>query len=314
MTKPYRNLPLNPLHAFAVAARHRTFTAAASQLSVSQVAVSRQVATLENYLGVKLFDRGSRSARLSDVGRAFGHEVSEIFEQMERAVRKLESPEDNAIINLRIYPTLAHYWLLPRLRDFNARHPELQVHLDSLIEPLDFRSTRLDVAVQLGHGIWRDASSRKLRDEVVDVVCSPDYAAAHNHFATPADLAGAELLHARYRRRGWEIWATAAGLDINHHEGTEFDTSLLVYAAARRGLGLAIGQLDLLRDEIAQGRLICPFARPMQTGAGLYVVWPSTRLVPPRARQLIDWILESFGQPPEFGPSTADPGAIRDQA
>ncbi|MEQ8368429.1 MAG: LysR substrate-binding domain-containing protein [Roseicyclus sp.] len=302
MSRPYRNLPLNPLRAFGVAARHRTFTAAADELGVSQVAVSRQISTLENYLGVKLFDRGSHSAKLSDVGRGFGHEVGEIFERMERAVRKLETAEDEATIRLRLYPTIAHYWLLPHLGAFNRRHPDYHVHLDSRIEPLDFRSTRLDLAIQLGHGTWREARSRVLFDEVVDVVCSPDYAARHNHFATPDDLAGAELIHARYRRRGWEHWSAAAGVDISAHDGTAFDTSLLVYAAALRGLGLAVGQIDLLQDDIAAGRFVRPFARPVATGARFYVVWPATRSVAPNTRAMIDWLLEVCGQPPEFGP------------
>ena len=299
--KPYRNLPLNPLHAFAVASRHRTFTAAANELGVSQVAVSRQVTTLENFLGVKLFDRGARSARLSDVGRSFGHEISEIFERMESTMRKLESRQDHSAINLRIYPTVAHYWLLPRLGRFHQHRPDTAIRLDSLIEPLDFRSTHLDVAIQLGYGTWRESRSRKLFDEVVDVVCSPDYAARHNQFRDPADIAGAELLHARYRRRAWEIWSAGAGIDLASMDGTEFDTSLLVYAAARRGLGLAVGQIDLLRDEIASGQLVRPFQRPVQTGAAFHVVWPAARVVAPETRDLIDWLLEMAGQPAEFG-------------
>lgn len=302
MSRPYRNLPLNPLRAFGVAARHRTFTAAANQLGVSQVAVGRQISTLENYLGVRLFDRGSHSARLSDVGRSFGHEVGEIFERMERALRKLEDSGDDAVIHLRLYPTIAHYWLLPQLGDFNRKHPGCYVHLDSRIEPLDFRSTRLDLAIQLGHGTWREARSRVLFDEVVDVICSPGYAARHNHFATPDDLAGAELIHARYRRRGWEHWSAAAGVDVGGLDGTAFDTSLLVYAAARRGLGLAVGQIDLLQDDIAAGRFVRPFARPVSTGARFYAVWPATRSVSRKTQLFIDWLLALCGQPPEFGP------------
>lgn len=300
MDRTYRNLPLNPLRAFAVASRHRTFTAAASQLGVSQVAISRQIATLENYLGVKLFERGSRSAKLTDVGRSFGHKIAELFDELENATQQLVSHENEKAINLRLYPTLAHHWLLPRLADFSAKFPQYQVRLDTVVEPLDFRSTYLDVALQLGYGTWRDAKSRKLFDEVVDVVCSPDYAARHNNFATLQDLNSAELLHARYRRREWEIWASQAGVGIDHRGGMEFDTSLLVYGAAKRGLGLAIGQVDLLRPEIQSGQLIRPLDKPVNTGAAFYLVWPTTKTVSPKTRNLIDWILELAGQRPEF--------------
>lgn len=300
MDQSYRNLPLNPLRAFAIASRHRTFTAAASQLGVSQVAISRQISTLESYLGVKLFERGSRSAKLTDVGRAFGHEIAEIFDDIETSTQQLVSHDNEKTINLRLYPTVAHHWLLPRLSEFKARFPEYRVRLDTVVEPLDFRSTQLDVALQLGSGTWRDTRSRKLFDEVVDVVCSPGYAATHDNFSAPDALHNAELLHARYRRREWEIWAHEANVAINHREGMEFDTSLLVYIAAKTGLGLAIGQIELLRPEIEQNLLVRPLNRPVHTGAGFYISWPTTKSVAPKTRHFINWVLEKAGQRPEF--------------
>lgn len=300
MDEDYKSLPLNPLRAFAVASRHKTFTAAAQYMGISQVAISRQIAILENYLGVKLFERGARSVKLTDVGRAFGREITGPFDDLERATHRILAYERENTINLRIYPTLAHHWLIPNLPGFMATNPGYQVRLDTSVEPLDFRGTHLDVALQLGHGDWREAQSRKLYDEVLDAVCSPDYAAQFNDFKDPADLGKAELLHAKYRRREWEMWANSAGVSIDHLSGTAFDTSLLTYSAAIHGLGIAIGQLHLLQAELQSGRLVRPFNRNQKTGAAFHVVWPVTRSVSIQTKRFIDWLLHLAGEEPQF--------------
>lgn len=192
MDRRYRDLPLNPLRAFAIASQHKTFTSAARHMGVSQVAISRQISTLEDYLGVKLFVRGARSVKLTDVGRSLGLEISVLFEQLEQATHGVLTEESENTIKLRIYPTFAQHWLLPRLREFQTLYPEYRFRLDTTVEPLDFRGTHLDVAIQLGHGTWRDAKCRKLFDETVDVVCSPGYAQDRNWFADPENLASAE--------------------------------------------------------------------------------------------------------------------------
>lgn len=300
MDRRYRDLPLNPLRAFAVASQHKTFTSAARYMGVSQVAISRQISTLEDYLGVKLFERGARSVKLTDVGRSLGQEVSVLFEELERATLGVLSEESENTIKLRIYPTFAQHWLLPRLAEFQALYPDYRFRLDTTVEPLDFRGTHLDVAIQLGHGTWRDAKSRKLFEETVDVVCSPDYADRHNGFSEPADLAGAELLHAKYRRKEWEMWTAEAGMDLDGLSGQEFDSSLLVYQAAKHGFGLALGQVDLLSQELRNGELVRPFNRPVETGAVFHVVWPTMKSVSTKTRHFIDWLLDTSGEPRAF--------------
>lgn len=300
MDRRYRDLPLNPLRAFAVASQHKTFTSAARYMGVSQVAISRQISTLEDYLGVKLFERGARSVKLTEVGRSLGQEVSVLFEELERATHGVLSEESENTIKLRIYPTFAQHWLLPRLEAFQALYPDYRFRLDTTVERLDFRGTHLDVAIQLGHGTWRDARSRKLFDETVDVVCSPAYAAARGGIATPEDLAGAELLHAKYRRKEWEIWATAAEVDVGDLSGQEFDSSLLVYQAAQHGFGLALGQVDLLSQELESGRLVRPFNAPVTTGAAFHVIWPTMKSVSTKTKHFIDWLLDTSGEPRAF--------------
>ena len=303
------NLPLNPLRSFAVASRHKTFTAAAKELGVSQVAISRQIAILEDFLDVSLFERGVRSAKLTEVGRAFGMEISGLFDELERATERMISHETEGTVNLRVHPTVAHYWLMPKLLDFTRHHPDIRVRFDTRVEPLDFRGTHLDVALQLGKGDWRDARLRKLWDEEVDVVCSRDYLESIGGLSRPEDVTRGELLHARYRRRAWEYWARDVGIDMDFNRGTDFDTSLLTYSAAQQGFGLAIGQLGLLDDVIADAKLVRPLDMRIPTGASFYVIWPTTVSVSIKTKRFIDWLLDQVGQPREFfrsAPSDAE--------
>lgn len=300
MDGQYRALPLNPLRAFAVASRHRSFTAAANYMGVSQVAISRQISTLENYLGVKLFDRDARSVKLTEAGRAFSQEISGLFDDLEAATKRVRERQNDFTVNLRVYPTFAHYWLMPRLQGFMEQYPDFRIQLETTVEPLDFRGTHLDVAIQLGHGVWRDSKCRELFPEIVDIVCSPSYAEGLTTRGNGRTLESSRLLHAKYRRREWEIISRVSGFSVDRLEGMEFESSLLLYKAAQEGFGLAIGQLELIADEIRSGTLVRPFNLSVDTGAAFYVVWPTLKSVSPPARRFVDWILGRLDRKPEF--------------
>ncbi|RDE09578.1 LysR family transcriptional regulator [Pelagibacterium lacus] len=305
------NLPLNPLRAFAIASRYGTFTAAAQHMGITQVAISRQISILEAYLGVKLFERGSRSVKLTEAGRTFGEQIAGLFDELEDATERVLTRERERTINLRIYPTLAHYWLLPQLGAFRALYPDYRIRFDTRIEPLDFRGTHLDVAVQMGDGTWPDARGRKIFDESVDVVCSPDYAERMNHFRSPQDLKHVELIQSKYRRRVWDDWIASAGIAIPQTNTAVYDTSVLAYSAAIQGRGLAMGQISILGEELASGELIRPFDSPLQTGLAIYVLWPTDKSVSTKTRRLIDWMLTMSGQEAQFFTSPKGPVTTR---
>ena len=294
------NLPLNPLRSFAVASRHKTFTAAAQELGVSQVAISRQIGILENFLDVSLFERGVRSAKLTEVGRAFGLEISGLFDDLENATQRMISHETDGTVNLRVHPTVAHHWLMPKLMNFTHQNPDIRVRFDTRVEPLDFRGRHLDVALQLGNGNWRDTRMRKLWDEEVDVVCSKGYLDSIGGLSGPRDVSKADILHSRNRRRAWEFWARATNVDLNFNAGMDFESSTLTFAAAQQGFGLAIGQLGILHDMFTNGSLVRPFDLPIPTGGAFYVIWPTTTSVSLKTKRLIDWLLDQVNQPREF--------------
>lgn len=295
MQETFLNVPLNPLRAFAIASRHKTFTAAAEHMGVTQVAISRQISILEKYLGVQLFERGARSVKLTENGRAFGREITPLFDSIERATQRLLSQEREQVVNLRIYPTLTHHFLMPALPRFNTAWPQYEIRLDTQVEPLDFRGTHLDLAIQLGSGVWKDARSRVLFPERLDLVCSPAY--AEKLASGDADV---RLLHSRYRRRAWEEWHTLSGIDVAFEKEIEFDSSLLTYSAAINGMGFTVGQIDILKREIETGQLVAPFQAPQQTASAIHVIWPTTKSTSTQSKRFVDWLLAECGQEPEF--------------
>lgn len=301
MAHQRKSIPLNPLRTFSIAYRHTTFSAAARELGVSPVAISRQITILENYLGAQLFERHAKSVRLTALGHSLGEQIAQSFDHIEISTLNLLSSEREHVINVRAYPTFAYHWLLPRLGMFKSVHPDVDVRLDTSLSPLEFRDSHLEVAILLGTGDWRDVRGRELFTEEVDVVCSREYSEQFNNFKDPNVIENATLMHARNRRDLWAQWSKHSGLGIEDSRGYEFETSLMAYRAAANGLGLAIGELRLIDDEMLQSdELICPFNKVFDTGQSFWIVWPTSTSVSTITKRLIDWLLECANQPPEF--------------
>ncbi|OYU20295.1 MAG: LysR family transcriptional regulator [Rhodobacteraceae bacterium PARR1] len=299
MDQRYLNLPLNQLRAFATASRHRTFTAAANHMGVTQVAMSRQIMMLEAYLGVKLFMRQARSVEMTEAGRDLARAIVGPLEEIEKATLRVLAAEGQETVTLRAYPSFAQFWLMPRLHHFVSAHSGYRLRLETSLEPLDFLGMHVDVAIQLGHADWREARSRKLFDEVLDVVCAPEAAKRldASAFTLPPRT---RILHESSMWREWAAWSDATGLSIEGCDRMEFDTAQLSYSAAENSMGLAIGQVVLLQDLIEQGRLVRPFNRPVRTGWAYYIVWPTAVSASPQTRNFIDWVLTTTGEEPEF--------------
>jgi LysR family glycine cleavage system transcriptional activator len=288
------------MRTFSVAARHATFTGAARELGVTQVAVSRQVAVLEEYLDTQLFERDVNATKLTDAGLALSHQIMPLFQEIERVATEFVDKERRQTVNLRAYPTFTHHWLVPRLPELLDTMPKFDLRLDTKVEPLDFRRGYLDLAIQLGNGQWPHARARELFPEQIDAVCSPAYRDKYLADAGETLPKDAVLLHAKYRRREWNDWAEASGMTIDNLHAYGFQSSILAYQAAKAGMGLAMGQLPLLREELDSGLLVRPFERPFATGSAFWVTWPNFASVSGVSKRLIDWLLICAGQKPEF--------------
>ena len=297
-----RAAPLNPLRTFAIAFRHSSFTAAAHEMNISQVAVSRQISTLEDYLGVQLFERGTSSVKLTVVGKAFGERISPMFQEIEEATQHLRGASKESMVSIRSYSTFINYWLMPRLSGFIEKHSEFEFSFDDKVERLDFSGTQLDFAIQLGQGDWRDCEARILFREEIDIVCSPEYLVRIGGVKNPEDLAKATLLYPYYRQKMlFEKWARTNGVeDLIPQHGFHFQAATTAYEAAINGVGMCMAQLRFFDEALKQGRLVRPIPTKVDTDTQFWIIWPKNRSTSTPAKRAIDWILEEAGQPKAF--------------
>lgn len=291
--------PLNPLRVFEVVARTQNLTLAAQELHVSQSAVSRQVAVLESYLGVELFRRERHGVTLTRVGQAYAEEVVPAFDAIASATARLLRNTSQGALRVRTYTTFAAKWLIPRLPDFQAQYPSIEVRIDNAIPDVDFDRDAADVAIQFGDGRWPRVSAELLFADEIEPVCTPDYLRAHRGPRGKLEpLLGHRLLVSHYRRADWADWLAFAGLS-RQAEGTErmtFGSSVLTWQAALDGLGIAIGQTAMLKAELDAGRLVRPFALPYTRSKGHYLVRPAVQRESRKVAVFRDWLLEAAGR------------------
>lgn len=287
--------PLNPLKVFEVVARTNNLTLAASELNVSQSAVSRQVAVLEEYLGVQLFARERVGVRLTEVGETYARRIRPAFEEISAATAFITQKYSNNVIRLRTYTTLTARWLIPRLPHFKAQYPDVEVSILNSNAPLDFGVEKCDLAIVLGNGTWPDADATLLLEDVVEPVCAPGFIEGA---ANSEGLRGKRLLVSKYRKDDWPRWLSHAGMTdvFETAEKMVFSSSILTWQAAMDGLGVAIGQQHMLESDFQAGRLVRPFARPLRTGQGHYIVTPALQRHSDKIAAFKDWLTREAGR------------------
>lgn len=286
--------PLNPLRVFEVVARTLNLSTAAAEMNVTQSAVSRQVATLETYLGVELFRRERHGVTLTRAGRKYAAQVLPAFEQIAAATEILFKGAGDRTLRVRTYTTFAAKWLIPRLAEFHRLHPSIEVKITNAVPDVDFDRDNVDVAVQFGDGQWPQAQSLFLFGDEIEPVCSPAYLKRYAPNARfPESLLRHTLLVSHYRRTDWAEWLAITELTDAANGAVEmtFGTSVLTWQAAIDGLGVAIGQNRLLVAEFEKGLLVRPFARPVQREQGYYLVWPKRARESHKVSVFRDWLL-----------------------
>jgi LysR family transcriptional regulator, glycine cleavage system transcriptional activator len=297
--------PLNPLRVFETVARTENLTAAAHELHVTQSAVSRQIAVLENYLGVELLKRERHGVSLTPAGRSYAEEIAPAFGAIASATEALLRETRQGALRLRTYTTFAAKWLIPRLPDFHARHPDVEVRLSTAVPDVDFHREPVDMAIQFGDGQWPSVRADLLFGDVFEPVCSPAFLAEHApDRAHPESLLRQTLLEAHYRRKDWEEWLAANGLQdmCAASPRMTFNSSVLALQAAVSGLGVAIGQRRLLDAEFAAGQLVRPFARtkwkPFTRDRAYWLLRPQHQRETRKTRAFREWLLETVKQLP----------------
>lgn len=287
--------PLNPLRVFEVVARTLNLTAAARELNVTQSAVSRQIGTLESYLGVELFRRERHGVVLTRVGQTYAEQILPAFDAIALATDRLTKATGHGSLRVRTYTTFAAKWLIPRLPAFKQAHPGIDVRIVTAVPDVDFDRDGVDLAIQFGNGQWSRAEADLLFIDEIEPVCTPAYLKQHGGIRQRQKLLAGPLLVSQFRRGDWDDWLGAQGLADNAAGGERmyFSSSVLTWQAAMDGLGMAIGQRALLAQELKSGQLVRPFALPLQRDSGHYLVRPSVQRESRKVTVFRDWILQA---------------------
>jgi len=288
--------PLGGLRAFEAAARWESFKRAADELHVTPAAVSQQVKALEEDLGVPLFRRMPRGLALTDDGRDLLPDLTAAFGRIGGAVDRLGGRSLEGRLTVSVLPSFGAGWLIPRLPDFQARFPGIDILLYSDFFFTDLVGGDADLAIRYSASAFPGLDATFLMDEELYPVVSPAVVNRPSAVRRPKDLATHAFLHDDGAIRSepwlqWDPWLREAGLDPEiARRGPRFTDTSHILQAAVLGQGIAIGRSPIVRDMLADGRLIRPLNLARKAAASYWVVTPTTG-VSPRAQAFRDWVL-----------------------
>jgi LysR family transcriptional regulator, glycine cleavage system transcriptional activator len=287
---------LNGLRAFEAAARHLSFTHAASELNVTQTAISHQIRRLEEELGIRLFIRKNRALALTPQARDYLPGVRAAFNDLRLATDRLLRKDDDNVLTVSTLASLAAKWLLPRLSAFQEAHPGIDVRITTSTGLVDFRGGDVDAAIRYGRGHWPGVRADWLMADELFPVCSPALLNGDKPLDCPQGLAHQTLLHTSGGYDDdWRLWLTAASLpaDISKPPGVTFDLIFMTVQAAIDGIGVAMGRTSYVQDDIAKGRLVVPFKIALPADAGFYLVSPEGAAEPVKLKAFREWLMAS---------------------
>lgn len=283
-----RRLPsLNGLRAFEAAGRHGSFAAAGAELSVTQAAISRMVRTLESRLGFALFARHANRLTLTAQGTALLPGLTAALDGIATLVTQVATTTSGPVLTVGVGPSFAMRWLIPRLGDFQARHPEVEVRIAT---GGSFNPIRDDwtCGILLGDGHWPGYETEALFSADLFPVCAPAMAAK---LRTPADLRRRTLLLVAHALDEWPLWLAAAGAKWRPEKRSpRFDTYALALQAAVDGLGVAMALRPYVADDLVAGRLVAPFKRTVPAGKAWYLLWGPARRDDPALAAFRGWL------------------------
>lgn len=279
------------LTAFEAAARHQSFTKAADELAVTQSAVCRQIATLEEVLGAKLFQRTRRGVVVTETGQAYARSIRARLDEIERdTLEVIANGAQGTTLELGVVPTFATHWLLPRMEGFKRLHPHITVNLSTRTRPFLFDDTNLDGTLFSGPSGWPGTEAHFLMHEHLVVVASPRLVGQRRNLR-PRDVARLPLLHPGTRPHAWREWFETHGVDeANDMAGPRYELFSMISQAAAHGLGVALIPKLLVQDELARGTLVQVVREATLSERSYYFIHPQRRAGNPALQAFGDWI------------------------
>ncbi len=291
--------PLNALRIFEVAARTGSYAEAGAELGLTHGAVSRQIATLEGWLGQRLFVKDGRRMVATPMARIFAAEVGLSFDRLAVAAEACGRPDARRILRVSAPTSFAMRWLIPRLGRYHADHPQVEVAVTTVSTVLEELRGGVDVAIRRGVArdhVWPQHRVVPVLDDVDTLIMSPALF-AQRPIRKPADIEGHTLLASETRPGDWSGWLEAAGLQhLAGHPRQIFDHFYVTRQAVEDGLGIGIGPLPMLDIDIANGRLMTPLPEIRVPRTGYVALVPRQADAGNLIAGFVDWLVgESRG-------------------
>jgi LysR family glycine cleavage system transcriptional activator len=280
------------LKTFQIAASRSSFKSAADELFITPSAVSHQIKTLEEQLGVALFDRGAHSLTLTEAGRNYLQHLDSMFARLESVTEQLRARYGRGVVRLHVTPFFATEMLLPKLNSLMAAQPETDVHINT-VQALESHPPDADVSIVVNALPEDGLACYKLFSQSFVPACAPQLL-ARNPIRSVADLNRHTLLVHEARRDGWDRWAEALGIKLRPKNVVRFDTMSAAAQAAEHGVGVALVSSRLGSDRFQHGSLVKLFDTELHTGESYYLLVRPDDAARPDIRALTEWILAEF--------------------
>lgn len=290
-----RRLPsIIALNCFEVAARTESFTKAAEELCLTQSAVSRQIKSLETFVGCLLFERVKQRLYLTDVGRLYVHQVKEILQQLESATEDISKNISGRLI-IGIEDSLAITWLIPKLNDFKNKFPSINVEIMTELYQLYEKQENFDVGIIYGDGSWPECQAEYLMDEHLVAVCTPELYEKYGPVNELKDVLNYPFLHHSAYVSSTVEWLTATGLaqeEIKEIPGLHFERFILLVGAVEHGLGIGILPYYQVSKQLSENKLVLAREEPFKCKDAYYVVSRKTKEHDLKVKEFSNWLLK----------------------
>ncbi|MDH0304593.1 MULTISPECIES: LysR family transcriptional regulator [unclassified Pseudomonas] len=286
---------MTALQCFEAAARHLSFTRAAEELHLTQSAVSKQVAQLEEMLRHHLFLRIRRRLQLTPAGSLYLAEVNKILTQVDMSSRYVLSyGSQTEVLKVATQPSFGVRWLIPHLKGFGKRHPNIHLDIRNEMEPFALLQGSADVVFFYGQGTWPGATCVELFGEEVVPVCAPELLQGRT-LPDAGAVAALVLLQSTSRPQAWHEWFLEQGLHTdNSYHGPRFDTFYMALSAAQAGCGVALVPRYLVARELAEGSLVLAWDHAMKSNGAHYLAYAEHAAEVPKVRALVEWVREQL--------------------
>ncbi|MEM7669460.1 MAG: transcriptional regulator GcvA [Pseudomonadota bacterium] len=298
LTETSRLPPLTALRAFDAACRHMSFAKAAEELFVTPAALSYQIKSLEEHLGVSLFHRLNRAIELTDAGEVLRPGVAQGFSALQDAVSALARLNDDTTLTVTAGPAFTAKWLAPRMFSFAEAHPEIELRFVASLKMLDFARDGVEAAIRFGTAGYPGCFHELIIEDWVTPYCTPEIA---DRLTDPADILAYPLIHDDSLKAvpvpsawpgfpSWDTWFAKLGIAADTSHGPHFSNADHAIDAASEGGGVVLGRSSLIERDLARGRLVAPFDLGLDIGGQFRFVCPLGREKERRIAAFLDWV------------------------